>query len=235
VRGSRTHAQRELVSFAALANVSPVVGARTTTGELLDRWFAVNESNWARTTVKSTRSIIDCQLGPGLGHVLVRELTTVMIDEFYASLRIDRRQDGKPLSPGSVRWVHGVLHRALAQAMRWEWIWANPAAYASAPRVEPVEMRPPTPEEVNRLLEHVALSQPLFHLFLVLAAPRPGPGEVSCWRCGCKTSTSTTPACRSSGLGRRTRGPRARAHQDAPVPSSGARFGEPAVAPGAPR
>ena len=170
VRGSRTHAQRELVSFAALANVALVVGARTTTGELLERWFAVNESNWARTTVKSTRSIIDHQLGPGLGHVLVRELTTVMIDEFYASLCINGRQDGEPLSPGSVRRVHGVLHRALAQAMRWEWIWSNPSSYASPPRVEPAEMRPPTPEEVTRLLEHVALRRPLFHLFLVLAA-----------------------------------------------------------------
>jgi integrase len=83
---------------------------------------------------------------------------------------MDGRVDGKPLSPGSVRRVHGVLHRVLAQAMRWEWIWSNPAAYASPPRVEPVEMRPPSPEEVKRLLEHVALHWPLFHLFLVLAA-----------------------------------------------------------------
>ncbi|MPZ16186.1 MAG: hypothetical protein GEU73_17510, partial [Chloroflexi bacterium] len=127
VRGSRTQAQRELVSFAAQANVAPVAGARTTLGDLLERWFAINEAEWAATTVKSTRSIIDRQLAPGLGHVLVRELTTVMIDEFYASLRMDGRVDGKPLSPGSVRRVHGVLHRVLAQAMRWEWIWSNPA------------------------------------------------------------------------------------------------------------
>jgi integrase len=170
VRGSRTQAQRELVSLAALANVAPVVGARTSVAELLERWFAVNESNWAATTVKSTRSIIDRQLISGLGHVRVRELTTVMIDEFYASLRAHGRQDDKPLSPGSVRRVHGVLHRALAQAMRWEWIWTNPAAFASPPRVEPPEMRPPSPEDVTRLLEHVALCRPLFHLFLVLAA-----------------------------------------------------------------
>lgn len=170
VRGSRTQAQRELRSLAALANVAPAVGARTTLGELLDRWFAANEPNWAATTVRTTRSIIDHQLKPGLGHVLVRELTTVMIDEFYASLRVDGRQDDRPLSPGSVRRLHGVLHRALAQAMRWEWIWANPAASASPPRVEPVEMRPPSPHLVKLLLEHVALHRPLFHLFLVLAA-----------------------------------------------------------------
>lgn len=170
VRGSRTQAQRELRALAAFANVGPSVGARTTLGELLDRWFAANEADWATTTVRSTWSIIDRQLRPKLGHVRVRELTTVMIDEFYASLRFDGAVEGGPLSPGSVRRIHGVLHRALAQAMRWEWIWNNPAASASPPRTEPAEMRPPTPEEVGRLLEHVKVHQPLLHLFLILAA-----------------------------------------------------------------
>jgi integrase len=170
VRGSKTQAQRELRDLAALANIGPRVGARTTLGELLDRWFAVNEPNWAATTVRNTRSIIDRQLKPQLGHVLVRELTTVMIDDFYASLRIDGAVGRRPLSRGSVQRVHGVLHRALAQAMRWEWIWSNPAASASPPRLEPKEMRPPSPGEVARLLAHVAGIHLLFYLFLVLAA-----------------------------------------------------------------
>ena len=143
VQGSRTQAQRELRSLAAFANVGPSVGARTTLGELLDRWFAANEAGWATTTVRSSWSIIDRQLRPKLGHILVRDLTTVMIDEFYASLRVDGAVEGGPLTPGSVRRIHGVLHRALAQAMRWEWIWSNPAASASPPRTDPVEMRPP--------------------------------------------------------------------------------------------
>lgn len=170
VRGSRTQAQRELRALAGFANVGPSVGARTTLGELLDRWFAANESHWATTTVRNTRSIIDRQLNPKLGHVRVRELTTVMIDEFYAALRVDGAVEGGPLTLGSVRRIHGVLHRALAQAMRWEWIWSNPAASASAPRTDPVEMRPPSPEQVGELLDHVKADRPLLHLFLILAA-----------------------------------------------------------------
>jgi hypothetical protein len=134
-------------------------------GELLNRWFAANEAGWATTTVRSTWSIIERQLKPKLGHIRVRELTTVMIDEFYASLRIDGAIEGGPLSPGSVQRIHGVLHRALAQAMRWEWIWSNPAASASPPRTEPAGMRPPSPQEVGRLLEHVMAHQPMLHLF----------------------------------------------------------------------
>ncbi len=131
---------------------------------------SANEADWATTTVRSTWSIIDRQLKPKLGLVRVRGLTTVMIDEFYEPLRIDGAVEGGPLSPGSVQRIHGVLHRVLAQAMRWEWIWSNPAAAASPPRMEPTEMRPPSPEEVGRLLEHVKAHQPLLHLFLILAA-----------------------------------------------------------------
>ncbi|MGH2788821.1 MAG: tyrosine-type recombinase/integrase [Actinomycetota bacterium] len=170
VQGSRTQAQRELRSLAAFANVGPSAGTRTTLGELLDRWFAANEAGWATTTVRSTWSIIDRQLRPKLGHILVRHLTTVVIDEFYASLRVDGAIEGGPLTPGSVRRIHGVLHRALQQAMRWEWIWSNPAASASPPRTEPVEMRPPTPAQVGQLLDQVKAQHPLLHLFLILAA-----------------------------------------------------------------
>ena len=54
VCGSRTQAQRELRALAAFANVAPTAGAKAMLGELLDRWFAVNEPNWAATTVRST-------------------------------------------------------------------------------------------------------------------------------------------------------------------------------------
>jgi integrase len=170
IRGSRTEAQRELANLVAVANVAPAVGAHTTLAELLERWFATSAPNWAPTTVLNTRSIIDRHLAPGLGSIRVRDLTTAAIDDFYSQLRINGRHDGKPLSTGTVRRVHGVLHRALAQAMRWDWIWTNPAALANKPPVQPTEMRPPTPAQVNQLLGYAAQTAPLFHLFLVLAA-----------------------------------------------------------------
>lgn len=62
VQGSRTQAQRELRALTAFANVAPTIGAKATLGELLDRWFAINEPNWAATTVRNTRSIFDHRL-----------------------------------------------------------------------------------------------------------------------------------------------------------------------------
>ena len=170
VRGSRTEAQRELAGLAAVANVGPVVGAITTVGELLERWFSVGPARWATTTARNVCSINDRQLVPGLGSLLVREVTTAQIDEFYADLRRSPQRNGAGLSGGTVRRVHAVLHSALAQAMRWEWIWINPAANATPPRGEPVDIRPPSPEELNRLFEHVAVRDPRLHLLFVLAA-----------------------------------------------------------------
>ena len=66
--------------------------------------------------------------------------------------------------------VHVVLHRALTQAVRWEWIWLNPAAQASPPRVEPADIRPPSVEQVRRLLDVVRDEDIEFFTYLHLAA-----------------------------------------------------------------
>ena len=66
--------------------------------------------------------------------------------------------------------MHVVLHRASTQAVRWEWVWLNPAAASSPPRVPPNEVRPPSPDQVQRLLSHVEQCDPDFATYLWLAA-----------------------------------------------------------------
>jgi integrase len=74
------------------------------------------------------------------------------------------------MAPATVRQVHAILRRALDQAARWGWIPANPAALASPPRLGSSEVRPPTPEEVSRLLEAAYEADPDFAVLLWLAA-----------------------------------------------------------------
>lgn len=138
--------------------------------DLLDRWFEAASPGWALTTVSHTRSVIDCYLKPHLGHLHVTKLTTQDIDDFNGYLLRAGGRNDRPLAPGTVARVHGVLHRALAQAVRWEWLWLNPASNASPPRVPPAEIRPPTPEQVARLLEAVRKDDPALFCFLRLAA-----------------------------------------------------------------
>jgi integrase len=77
---------------------------------------------------------------------------------------------GRPMAPAIVRQVHAILRRALDQAARWGWIPANPAALASPPRLGSVEIRPPTPEEVSRLLATAYEADPDFAVLLWLDA-----------------------------------------------------------------
>ena len=69
-----------------------------------------------------------------------------------------------------MRRIHGVLHAALAQAQRWDWIWINPAANASPPRHVPNEIHPPTPADVALLIAKATASDPAFGTYLRLAA-----------------------------------------------------------------
>jgi integrase len=125
VRGTKRAAQRALVELVGDASNAPRGGARSTVASLLREWVAAASPNWAVTTVRQVESVVRHHLVPGLGEVLVRRLTTEDVDTFYGDLR----RSG--LSAGTVRRIHGVLHAALAQAQRWEWIWSNPVAYAS--------------------------------------------------------------------------------------------------------
>jgi integrase len=170
VRGTRAEAERELRELSAHANIAPAVGARTTVGQLLDQWFAIGRTRWSPTTVRNLASIIDKHLKPGLGEVLVGDLTAAMVDAFYEKLRVGGRFDGQPLAVGTVRRIHSTLRAALAQAERWSWVFDNVAAHASPPRGVPAEMKPPTPAVVARLLDFVAESDRLLHLYLTLAA-----------------------------------------------------------------
>lgn len=167
VRGSRRHASRELAAFVQETGYARLRAG--TVRELLERWFEAASPQWAAPTVRQTRSVINCHLVPQLGHLAVAKLTTADIDDFYGFLRRGGGRSGRPLAAGTVHRVHVVLHRALAQAVRWEWLWTNPANPASPPRADPAEIRPPTPAQVSVLLGSVRDRDPALFTYLRLA------------------------------------------------------------------
>ena len=136
---------------------------------LLERWMAAASPAWSASTVRETRSLMRCHLLPHLRHVPVTRLTAADIDDVYAHLLRRGGREDWPLSPATVHRVHVVLHRALNQAVRWEWIWLNPAALASPPRVEPADIRPPSVDQIRRLLEAVRQEDIEFFTYLYLA------------------------------------------------------------------
>lgn len=170
VRGTRAEAERELAALVAAIRAEGAGGASSPLSVLLERWFSVASRSWAPTTIRQTRSVLDRYLHSHVGSIPVGRLTAARIDELYAELGRSGGVKGQPLSAGTVARVHVVYRSALAQAVRWGWIWDNPAQRTHRITVSTRELHPPTPAELEALLAHVAQHDPQFHVFLVLAA-----------------------------------------------------------------
>lgn len=170
VRGTQAEAERELAALVATVRADGAGGPGSSVSVLLERWFTVASRSWAPTTVRQTRSVLDRYLHPHIGSIPVGGLTVARIDELYVELGRSGSVEGGPLAAGTVARVHVVLRSALAQAVRWEWIWDNPAMRAHRITVSKRELQPPTPAELEALLIHVAQHDQRFYTFLVLAA-----------------------------------------------------------------
>jgi len=168
VRGSERAARRELARFADEASYARVHAG--TLADLLVRWFETASGDWTASTKRETKSLVEHHLKPHLGHLPITKVTTADIDGFYAYLRRCGGRMSRPLAAGTVHRVHVVLHRALTQAVRWEWIWLDPACRASPPRYVPAEIRPPSAGEVAELVAHASAVNPSLGLFFLLAA-----------------------------------------------------------------
>jgi Phage integrase, N-terminal SAM-like domain len=73
VHGSRRHANIELAALVEAAGHARLRAG--TLADLLIRWFEAASTAWAASTVRQTRSVINCHLMPHLGHLPVAKLT----------------------------------------------------------------------------------------------------------------------------------------------------------------
>jgi len=121
---------------------------KMTVGEFLDRWLSdavrgtVRESTFDRDSY-----LVAVHVKPALGRIRLSALSPVHVQGFYR----DRLDAG--LSASTVSKMHTVLHKALAQAVRWSLIPRNVTEAVRAPRPTPQEMYPLCAEETRRLLD----------------------------------------------------------------------------------
>lgn len=112
-----------------------------TVGEWLDIWAADYLGGVKPFTVRSYSDQIKNHIKPALGAVKLEALNAHTIQGFYN--RLGAEHDCKPgLSPKTVKNIHGVLHKALQQAVAVGYIRFNPAEYCTLPRVVKKELAP---------------------------------------------------------------------------------------------
>ncbi len=168
--GNKRDASKALARLVSEAEKLTPRPSKTGTMEvLLRQWVEHASTSWSPKTADVVADALKNPIIPALGSIPVSKLAVADLDRFYHHLLTVGGKRG-PYKPATVRRIHGMLRRALSQAVRWGWIAHNPALDASPPRVPLPELRPPSPEEVVRLFQVAQAWNPDLACYVVLAA-----------------------------------------------------------------
>lgn len=122
-----------------------------TVSEWLDTWLDTYCQDLKPRAYESYRSLINTRIKPVLGDVKMASLANINVQRFINSLS----QGDKPLSPKSVRNVHGVLHKALEQAIVAGIRLDNPADRIKLPKLKKADLHPLMDEDIARFIEAI--------------------------------------------------------------------------------
>ncbi|MDE6591385.1 MAG: site-specific integrase [Oscillospiraceae bacterium] len=128
--------------------------SKMTVGQWLDIWQRDYLGSVKPMTVLNYSQHIKNHIKPAMGAIKLEALNAHTIQGFYNSLGAER--DGKPgLSPKTVKNIHGVLHKALQQAVKVGYLRFNPAEACELPRIERKEIKPLDDEDMGAFIEAV--------------------------------------------------------------------------------
>ena len=135
--------------------------SKRTVGEWLDVWLKEYQGSKKPLTVDGYRKVIEKHIRPALGDKKLQALTNLMVQRFYNQLSFG----DKPLAPKTVKNIHGVLHKALQQAVKAGELKRNPADECVLPKLVKPEIKPLEPEEITRFVQNLE-GEPYKNLFL---------------------------------------------------------------------
>lgn len=147
-------AQKLKATTAAIDAGTYTAPSKMTVGQWLDIWAAEYLGGVKPLTVSAYTATIKTHLKPGLGAIKLEALNTHTIQGLYNSLS-DPEKGEKALSPKTVRNVHGVLHKALQQAVANGYLRFNPADPCILPRVVKKEIKPLDENQISAFLKAI--------------------------------------------------------------------------------
>jgi len=155
VRGTKKEAQIELTrlldEIRAGTSVQP---NKLTLGEYLREWLGVDTS-LAPKTLERYCQLVDQQIIPHLGRVLLQKLRPAQVCDWHGLLLKRGGKDGRPLSARTVGHAHRVLRRGLERALRLEIVSRNVAAAFHPPKAEAAEVAILSPDEMSDVLANL--------------------------------------------------------------------------------
>lgn len=107
-----------------------LIPSTETVSEWLDFWLENDVKlllSWEQNTERRAKGIVEHNLKPNIGDILLVELNADDILKVYKKLSVNGGRHEKPLSQRSIRYVHTILNQSLNQAVVRKKIKDNPA------------------------------------------------------------------------------------------------------------
>lgn len=145
----REKLQKISVEISEGTHVEP---SKMPVSEWLDIWLSEYTANVKPNTIVTYRVQVKHHIKPFIGRVSLSALRPHQIQTMYNRLGAGD-ETNKPLSPKSIKNVHGVLHRALDQAVLLSYIAKNPCIGVRLPRIERAVMHPLDDDQIKKYLD----------------------------------------------------------------------------------
>jgi integrase len=122
-------------------------------------WMAVWAQDYLVGIKASTaylyKRTIELYIEPHLDHIRLDALNAHTVQHFYNELAKPLKPDAAPLSAKTIKNIHGVLHKALKQAVLIGYLRTNPSETCILPRIIRKEMHPLEEDQVAVFLRKV--------------------------------------------------------------------------------
>jgi integrase len=169
-KDAERYLHEQLVSLDAGTYMAP--HKLTVATYLAEHWLPAMQARGLRpSTLERYESHVRCAITPAVGGLPLQALMPTHLNKLYGDLRTSGR------APKTIRNVHGVLSKALADAERWGLVSRNVARLADVPAVTRPKLRVWSPEQTRAFLNAVA-SDRLFAAWLLAATTGMRRGEL---------------------------------------------------------
>ena len=151
--------------------------SKLTFGNWLKIWLDEYCGSIKPRTKSLYENCIEYRIKPFLGSVKLQKLKPAMIQKFYNDALNGKQDNKKAISPKTVKNLHGIVHKALQQAVEIGYIKLNPAAVCVLPKVQKAKINPMDEQQTKLFIKAIA-NEPLRRLFLVALFTGMREGEV---------------------------------------------------------
>lgn len=130
--------------------------SKVTVTKYMTDWLNDLRTSVRPSTHATYETLVRTHITPKIGSETLQSLTAMRLNALYTELLASGRVNGKGgLSPATVRYVHSIIRKALADAMRENLVTRNVADGARVPRVPRPQIRTWSAREVRAFLDHV--------------------------------------------------------------------------------